>query len=148
HPQAHGLHHPKGPEPSEEEIRQPRRVGCAGARLACGATVVPRSRGPPGADAPRTARLTSSRDRPPVSAPPPPSPGPARALSFVLFALALATLAVWVLRPADDGIALVGPASSPDGYRLWATRTDGTAVRWDPCHPIEWVLWPDRAPAG
>lgn len=58
----------------------------------------------------------------------------------------LATL--WVLWPGGSGIALVGPAASSDGYRLWAERTDGDPVRWNPCQPIDWVLNPDGAPDG
>jgi hypothetical protein len=35
---------------------------------------------------------------------------------------------------------------SEDGFRVWARRTDGTPVRWDPCTPVSWVLNPDGAP--
>lgn len=58
----------------------------------------------------------------------------------------LATL--WVALPTPGGIALVGPAETDEGYRLWAERTDGTPVRWNPCEPVDWVLNPDGAPDG
>lgn len=81
-------------------------------------------------------------------APPPPSFSWARVLGLVLLGAAVMAVTVWATMPARDGIALVGPAEDPDGYRLWAQRADGTAVRWNPCEPVDWVLNPQGAPTG
>lgn len=72
--------------------------------------------------------------------------GAAHVLALLLLGAAVMGVTVWATMPADDGIAMVGPAASPDGYRLWASRSDGTAVRWSPCTAVDWVLNPDGAP--
>lgn len=69
-----------------------------------------------------------------------------RLLFLLLVGGAVMALTWWATMPSDDGIAMVGPAESADGYRLWAERSDGTAVRWSSCDPIDWVLNPDGAP--
>ena len=69
-----------------------------------------------------------------------------RLLSLLLLGATVMGVTVWATMPSDDGIAMVGPAASADGYRLWAERADGTAVRWNPCEPVDWVLNPDGAP--
>jgi hypothetical protein len=70
-------------------------------------------------------------------------------LAVALLGAAVMLLTLWALVPAPrDGIALLGPAASPDGYRLWAERADGTPVRWNPCEPIDWVLNPTGAPSN
>lgn len=74
--------------------------------------------------------------------------GPGRLLSIVLVGVAVMALTMWATMPSDDGIAMVGPAASSDGYRLWAERADGSAVRWNPCDSIDWVLNPAGAPDG
>lgn len=71
-----------------------------------------------------------------------------RVLSLVLVGVAVMALTMWATMPSDDGIAMVGPAESAEGYRLWAERGDGSAVRWNPCDPIDWVLNPAGAPDG
>lgn len=76
------------------------------------------------------------------------SVGVARLLSIVLVGVAVMGLTMWATMPSGDGIALVGPAESSEGYRLWAERSDGSAVRWNPCDSIDWVLNPDGAPDG
>lgn len=81
--------------------------------------------------------------------PPAPRPvGALRLLTVLLVGAAVMAVTVWATMPADDGIAMVGPAASTDGYRLWAERADGSAVRWDPCEPVDWVLNADGAPDG
>lgn len=40
------------------------------------------------------------------------------------------------------------PYTGPGSFRIWVTNSDGSAVRWDPCTPIPWVLLADGAPAG
>jgi len=69
-----------------------------------------------------------------------------RLLSILLLGAAVMAITVWATMPSDDGIAMVGPAETAEGYRLWAQRSDGTAVRWDPCEPVDWVLNPAGAP--
>lgn len=82
-----------------------------------------------------------------MSAPPPPrSVGPGRLLVLLMVGALVMALTMWAMRPSQDGIALVGPAEVADGYRLWAERADGTAVRWNPCGTIDWVLNPAGAP--
>lgn len=71
-----------------------------------------------------------------------------RLLFLLLVGGAVMALTMWATMPSDDGIAMVGPAESADGYRLWAERADGSAVRWNACEPIDWVLDPDGAPEG
>lgn len=84
-----------------------------------------------------------------MSAPPPSHHvGALRLLSILLLGAAVMALTVWATMPSDDGIAMVGPAEAAEGYRLWAQRSDGTAVRWDPCEPVDWVLNPAGAPDG
>lgn len=73
---------------------------------------------------------------------------PLRLLVLLLLGGAVMAVTVWATMPSEDGIALVGPAESTEGYRLWAERADGTAVRWDPCQPVDWVLNPAGAPDG
>lgn len=73
---------------------------------------------------------------------------PARLLTLLLLGVAVMALTMWATMPSDDGIALVGPAQSSEGYRLWAQRGDGSAVRWSPCDSIDWVLNPHGAPDG
>lgn len=83
----------------------------------------------------------------PASLPPPPrAGGPVRLLALLLLGAAVMAVTVWATMPDDDGIAMVGPEASPEGYRLWASRADGSAVRWDPCQTVDWVLNPDGAP--
>jgi hypothetical protein len=80
-----------------------------------------------------------------------PAPRPVgawRLLALVVLGGAVMALTVWATMPSEDGIAMVGPAETRDGYRLWAERGDGTAVRWDPCRPVDWVLNPAGAPDG
>lgn len=83
---------------------------------------------------------------------PPSSPSrsvdPWRLLTLLLLAAAVMGMTIWATMPSDDGIAMVGPAESADGYRLWAQRADGSAVRWNPCEPVDWVLNPTGAPEG
>lgn len=82
-----------------------------------------------------------------MSASPPARPiQPGRLLVLLLVGTAVMALAMWALRPSQEGIALVGPAESADGYRLWAERADGSAVRWNPCESVDWVLNPTGAP--
>lgn len=82
----------------------------------------------------------------------PPAPrrsiGATRLFALLVLGAAVMAVTVWATMPSEDGIAMVGPAASTDGYRLWAERSDGTAVRWDSCQPIDWVLNPDGAPDG
>lgn len=85
-------------------------------------------------------------DPPPAASPRPRPAGPLRLLALLLLGAAVMAVTVWATMPGDDGIAMVGPAESAEGYRLWAERADGTAVRWDPCQPIDWVLNPAGAP--
>lgn len=85
-----------------------------------------------------------SRD--PSRPPPPIRFGHVALVALLGVVVMLATL--WVTLPSPGGVALVGPAESADGYRLWAERTDGTPVRWDPCEPVDWVLNPEGAPDG
>lgn len=47
---------------------------------------------------------------------------------------------------AQAGSAQASVAPAEDGFALWGRRSDGTAVRWDPCEPIRWVLNTERAP--
>lgn len=60
------------------------------------------------------------------------------AVGMVTWALQLrsrqAAMAPTVEVSGPDGAAML----SGDGYELWATRDDGTPVRWDPCTPIRW----------
>lgn len=93
-------------------------------------------------------RLSTPDDLVTSPAPPPPSFSWLRVLGLVLLGAAVMAVTAWATMPARDGIALVGPAEDPDGYRLWAQRSDGTAVRWNPCEPVDWVLNPQGAPAG
>ena len=72
--------------------------------------------------------------------------GPVRLLALLLLGAAVMAVTVWATMPSGDGIAMVGPEASVEGYRLWAQRADGTAVRWDPCQTVDWVLNPDGAP--
>lgn len=74
--------------------------------------------------------------------------GVLRLLALGVLGAAVLVVTVWATMPSDGGIAMVGPAETADGYRLWAERADGTAVRWDPCQPVDWVLNPDGAPDG
>ena len=68
-------------------------------------------------------------------------------LALLILGGMVMAVTIWATMPSDrDGIAMIGPAESADGYRLWAERGDGTAVRWDPCSTIDWVLNPDGAP--
>ncbi len=84
-----------------------------------------------------------------MSASPSPRPvGPGRLLVLLVVGVAVMALTTWAMRPSQQGIALVGPAESAEGYRLWAERADGTAVRWNPCGTIDWVLNPEGAPDG
>jgi hypothetical protein len=43
------------------------------------------------------------------------------------------------------GIRVDGPARA-QGFALWSVRDDGTAVRWDPCSTIDWVVATRDAP--
>lgn len=84
-----------------------------------------------------------------MSAPPPPHHvGVLRLLAILLLGAGVMAITVWATMPSDDGIAMVGPAETAEGYRLWAQRSDGSAVRWDPCQPVDWVLNPEGAPDG
>lgn len=50
---------------------------------------------------------------------------------------------------ADTAAAVEQPRDpATDGYLVWARNVDGSAVRWDPCEPIRWVLNPEDAPPG
>lgn len=49
---------------------------------------------------------------------------------------------------AQPGSPHADVAPVEDGFVLWGRRSDGTAVRWDPCEPIRWVLNAERAPLG
>ena len=84
----------------------------------------------------------------PASSPAPRPATPARLLALLLLGAAVMALTVWATMPSDDGIAMVGPAETEEGYRLWAQRSDGSAVRWNPCEPVDWVLNPTGAPDG
>ncbi|HEX9890040.1 MAG TPA: hypothetical protein VGA69_11215 [Nitriliruptorales bacterium] len=41
---------------------------------------------------------------------------------------------------------VVEPYDGPGSFRIWVTNDDGSAVRWDPCTPIPWVLYEPGAP--
>lgn len=41
-----------------------------------------------------------------------------------------------------------GPYEGPGTFRTWVTNDDGSAVRWDPCTTIAWVLNPAGAPVS
>lgn len=73
---------------------------------------------------------------------------PGQLLGLLVLGAAVLVLTVWATMPSDDGIAMVGPAETEDGYRLWAERSDGSAVRWNPCETVDWVLSPSGAPDG
>lgn len=49
---------------------------------------------------------------------------------------------------ATPGTASVEQLAGGGSYALWARNEDGTAVRWNGCEPIRWVLNPAGAPLG
>lgn len=81
------------------------------------------------------------------------------AVAVLLGAGSLAGVATWVLGgeliaagepvPTARAANAASAESAGDrGYRVWARNDDGSAVRWDPCSPIELVVAPEGAPAG
>ena len=65
----------------------------------------------------------------------------------VLAGLLLAVGAGWLRADGDTGTPTVAPSTEDDpGYAFWATRDDGSPVRWNPCEPIRWTFDPDGAP--
>ena len=71
-----------------------------------------------------------------------------RLLVLVVVGLGAILLTSWIVEGARPERVTATTAATADGYRLWATREDGSAVRWNHCDTIDWVINPDRAPEG
>jgi hypothetical protein len=70
--------------------------------------------------------------------------GPLLAITALL--LAAGMVASWGIGQARSRVATPVPtataARAGDGYLLWALRSDGSPVRWDPCTPVRWTTRP------
>lgn len=99
----------------------------------------------------------------PAGVPPSPASSSRLPLSVVTLGVVLAVVVGGVLgvavlgrgQPPPRAVAGIAgsvdptppePYEGPGSFRLWVTNADGSAVRWDPCTPIPWVLNPAGAP--
>ena len=100
-----------------------------------------------------------------ATTPPPSSSSTPRVRPWFVLAAALAGAAallggLLVVDVRDPGVRavagaagvsdpqVVAPYDGPGSFRIWVVNEDGSAVRWDPCSPIPWVLYERGAPAA